>query len=248
MLRPRAIALASLLLATPGFAQGSDWTSTVTVYGWLPGLSTNLDTPFGLIDDDEGVSIFESLDMAFFGKVSFSNGTWGAFGDLAYADLEFSPSVGNGFLFSGAGVGTQLLMSSIYGTYRFVDTATVAIDAAAGLRSYDLDLSLDLDGATIVPDVSREVGAFWTDLVIGGRATVRFSDRWSARILGDVGGFGIGRSSDFSWQVIGVINYVFSDTWSMQAGYRYLSLERQIKDIDAELGLPGPMIGISASF
>jgi opacity protein-like surface antigen len=247
MCRTRALILGLLLFGSSVSANATEWAKTATLYGWLPGVSTNLDSPFGIIDGGQSASsVLESLDFAFFGRIDVSNGTWGVLGDLAYADLEFSPSIRN-VLFRGTDVGTQLVMASMYGTYQFYDTSTVVVEGAAGLRYYDLDLSTDLEGI-LIADVSWDIGAAWTDIVIGGRATAPISDRWTARVFGDIGGFGIGDSSDLSWEFVGTLSYVLSDRWSMQIGYRHLSIKQEIDGIDAKVGLSGPVIGASASF
>jgi opacity protein-like surface antigen len=247
MFRTLASVLGLLLFGNPASAHATDWTKTATLYGWLPGVSTNLDPPFGTIDGGQSASsVLESLDFAFFGRIDVSNGTWGVLGDLAYADLEFSPSIRN-VLFRGTDVGTQLLMASMYGTYRFYDTSAVVVEAAAGLRYYDLDLSIDLEGV-LIPDVSWDIGAAWTDIVVGGRAIAPISDQWTVRLFGDIGGFGIGDSSDLSWEIVANLSYVLSDRWSMQLGYRHLSIEQEIDGLDARVSLSGPVIGISAAF
>ena len=84
--------------------------------------------------------------------------------------------------------------------------------------------------------------------VIGVRGGVPISDRWSARGFADVGGFGLGNSSELSWQVGGFVNYAFNERWSADIGYRFLSVEKEINDLDTTLELSGPLIGISARF
>ena len=42
--------------------------------------------------------------------------------------------------------------------------------------------------------------------------------------------------------------YRFNETWSMQAGYRHLSIDRTFDRADVTLEVSGPIIGVQASF
>ena len=64
----------------------------------------------------------------------------------------------------------------------------------------------------------------------------------------DVGGFGIGDSSDLSWQAFGAVGYRFNETWSAELGYRYLSIEREIDNSHVTLDMYGPVLGVTARF
>ena len=60
---------------------------------------------------------------------------------------------------------------------------------------------------------------------IGGRARVRFDDRWSVFVRGDAGGFGIGSASDLTWNLLGGVGYQLNDKVSLQAGYKVQGFE-----------------------
>ncbi|MHC5034524.1 MAG: hypothetical protein ACYTFZ_05770 [Planctomycetota bacterium] len=69
----------------------------------------------------------------------------------------------------------------------------------------------------------------WVDPFVGGRLTYKLSGKWALLVRGDVGGFGIGSSSDFTWQL------------QTSAAYRawertFLLLGYGILDIDYERG------------
>jgi opacity protein-like surface antigen len=64
----------------------------------------------------------------------------------------------------------------------------------------------------------------------------------------DIGGFGIEDSSELSWQVFGGFGYRLSDTWSAIAGYRYLSIERDVLNSSITADLYGPQIGVQVAF
>jgi hypothetical protein len=71
----------------------------------------------------------------------------------------------------------------------------------------------------------------WVDLNVGLRARVDLTDRISLGLRGDVGGFGIGSASDFTWQAMGLVNYRLGDHWILSGGYRALGYDRDPYDL-----------------
>jgi hypothetical protein len=119
---------------------------------------------------------------------------------------------------------------------------------AAGLRYYDLGIDVGLNAAAAANDRSTSFGDDWIDAVVGARVHADLSDAWYVDGFVDVGGFGWGNSSDLSWQAYGGVGYRFNETWSLRAGYRYLSVDKDIDGRDASLELFGPVLGLTARF
>jgi opacity protein-like surface antigen len=237
-----------VLAAGPAQAQSADWSYRATLYGWFSGLSTSIDTPRGTVSTDLSFSdVLQDLEMAAFASFEARNGKWGFIADLAYTDLSSSRDTPIGALFSSAEVGSQLTIFSGYAAYRLVDGPEGYVDLAPGFRAYDLDLNVDIAGAA-APSLSYSSGESWFDAVIGFRAGAPINDRWAVRGFADVGGFGLGDSSELSWQAAGVVSYRFNDRWSGEIGYRYLSIEKDINGFDTTLDLSGPILGVSARF
>jgi opacity protein-like surface antigen len=244
----RCTAALLILAASPVHAQSNDWSYRATVYGWLSGLSSAIDTPRGTVSTDLSFSdVFDDLQMAAFATFEARRGNWGYIADLNYTDLGSSRDTPVGVLFSSAEVDTKMTIVSGYAAYRLVDGPSGFVDLAPGFRAYSLDLDVNIVGAA-APSLSYSSSENWFDAVIGLRGGVPISDRWSARGFADVGGFGIGDSSKLSWQVAGFVNYAFNERWSADVGYRYLSIEKEINDFDTTLELSGPVIGVSARF
>jgi hypothetical protein len=63
--------------------------------------------------------------------------------------------------------------------------------------------------------------------------------------MADYGGFG---GSDSSWQAFASLGYQIDDRWSVQGGWRYLSLETEIEGRDVEMDLSGPLLGLTVRF
>jgi opacity protein-like surface antigen len=237
-----------LLVAGPVEAQSTDWSYRATLYGWFSGLSTSIDTPRGTVSTDLSFSdVLEDLDMAAFASFEARTGNWGFVADLAYTDLSSSTDTPIGTLFSSADVSSKLTILAGYAAYRLVDGPQGYVDLAPGFRAYDLDLDVDIVGAA-APSLSYSSGESWFDAVIGVRGGAPINDKWSVRGFADVGGFGLGNSSELSWQAAAFVSYRFNERWSTELGYRYLSIDKEINGFDTTLELSGPVLGISARF
>jgi opacity protein-like surface antigen len=250
MSRRLSLPLALLLAAplVPSAAAAQDWEYQASIYGWFSGLDSSVGTQFGTLDTELSFSdVWDMLDMAFFGTFEARQGQLGFILDLNYTDLSTTKNTPFGVAFSSATVDTKLTIASGYSTWRISDTTAAAIDLAGGFRAYDLDLGITLaPGAA--PGQSFSQGDSWFDAVIGARAIFPLGDRWTATVAGDVGGFGIGSSSDMSYNALVTVGYDINDTWSIKAGYRYLGFDKDLNGRDVSLDLSGPLLGVSARF
>ena len=116
-----------------------------------------------------------------------------------------------------------------YVTYRF-DQGSNVFDAYVGTRYWNIDVDVKLTVGPVSSKISR--GDNWVDPVIGLRWQRRIAPKWRLTAQGDIGGFGIGGASDFSWNVMGGVAYDGWENTSIFAMYRALS-------VDYESGTPG---------
>ena len=63
----------------------------------------------------------------------------------------------------------------------------------------------------------------WADPILGARLGVKLGGPWSVTVAGDVGGFGVG--SRLTWQGLGSVNYAWSESLTLKAGYRALHVD-----------------------
>jgi hypothetical protein len=90
----------------------------------------------------------------------------------------------------------------------------------------------------------------WIDPVVGMAWTPRISERWMARLRGDIGGFGVG--SDFAYQLVGIVGWDFARRWSLIFGYRYLDMDYETGSgsdlFRYDVATSGPQVGFSFRF
>jgi len=256
----RALLLVAALLTTPVVAAAqtagptSGWrTGSVTIYGWLPGITGSQEAPDGEpFVDLEGADVLDALDLAFFGAGEIRNGRIGLLFDIEYADLSQDGTADRTFVpgveAPNGSVGTTLLMATGVVTYRFYEQETNFLDVYGGIRAFDVKADFDFEIPSIGFEFAGEGNANWVDALVGLRGHADLGRRFGVSGLADVGGFGIGGSSDLTWQVTGTLNYSFTDRWVGRLGYRYMSIDYQEPDLGLDIDLHGPLLGVTYRF
>ena len=131
--------------------------------------------------------------------------------------------------------------------YRVYSNATVDFDLGAGLRNWNLDNRLRIGPTALIPGgVDDDVSQDWIDPVVAARAIVRVSGPWSITAIGDIGGFDVG--SKFTYQVLGLVNYDWSKSWTFHAGYRLLSVDYENGDFLYDVRQQGPILAATYRF
>jgi len=97
-------------------------------------------------------------------------------------------------------------------------------------------------------DVEVEESDWWIDPVVGLRVGADLSEAVSIALSGNVGGFGIGSASTFSWETILLARYRLGEQWSLIGGYRALGYERTSGDMTLDLIQHGPALGLVYRF
>lgn len=161
------------------------------------------------------------------------------------ADLSQSRATPLGLLFSRGRIETEARALSGYAAYRVEQNERVTVDLMAGLRVNSIDLDLSL-APGLLPAQRVRVSETWVAPLLGGRARVAITDRWFATAFADVGGFSA--ASDLTWQVLTILGYQFNERWSVEGGWRYVSIEKKIEGRDVETDFSGPLLGLTARF
>lgn len=239
-------ALVLLSLGGPAAAEDNGWEYTITPYLWAPGITTSVETAQGTLEAEASIGdVVSATDFAVMTVFEARNGRWGLIGDLVYTDLTERKNAPLGGLFSRATLESELTLASGYVAYRFHDDTRVAVDLLGGFRAVDADVQVRL-APGVLPGQSFQAGETWVDPILGGRIQVALSDRWSATAMADFGG--VGGGSDRTWQAFAVVRYQIGERWSVQGGWRQLSIKKEMDGRDVELDLGGPVIGATFRF
>lgn len=86
----------------------------------------------------------------------------------------------------------------------------------------------------------------WVDAIMAFRVSASITDTISAYALADCGGWGIGSSSQFTWQGVGGLRWQFSDHLGAVVAYRAIQVRRN--DLIEKATLKGPMAGLVLRF
>lgn len=103
----------------------------------------------------------------------------------------------------------------------------LTLDALAGVRYWHLDNELTVKGSGGLIDFNGSDSRYLIDPIVGLRAKLYLTRKFSLNLQGDVGGFGVSdNSSDLSWQGLGTLGYDFTRHFSASVGYRALSVDK----------------------
>ena len=122
------------------------------------------------------------------------------------------------------------------------------VDVYGGFRFFNVDA----DFTALVPALGfrleRSATAAWVDGLVGLRGRAPLGERLGLTGLVDVGGFGIGSSSDLTWQVQATLDYRFTERLVGRLGYRFMSIDRDSSDLKLDIELSGPLVGLTWTF
>jgi hypothetical protein len=229
----------------------SQWTLTVTPYGWATWLDGSQTVKGRTVDlSVDPIELIQDLDrVPFMGSAEARKGPFAVYGDIVYASLGLDadavrsrhvhPDVG-GTVGVAAGLDYEQTILELGGAYQVIG-GTTAVDVLAGARYWHqrADLSIDVSAGVEVGDldvsggiaVARSGSVDWVDPLVGVRIRHQLAPGQELALRGDIGGFGAG--SQFSWNVMAGYSFVLCAkdgvTYSGLLGYRLL-------DVDYEQG------------
>lgn len=253
------------LRAAPATVDGADWAFQATGYLWATGLNGNI-SPFRRAPTLHVEKSFSEVmeDLNFGGFLNI----WGRYdrfvlsGDLMYVDTTDSKAAGPlpalqipGLTTLPAGaaidadVDTQQFMATLQAGYRIVDADGFSLDALAGARFWHISNEVTVTAShPLIGSVSatHKESFGWIDPVIGARAFFSLTDKLSVQGQVDIGGFGAG--SDLTWSALATMNYIFTDSLSVSAGYKVLDVDYSDEGYVFDSRLSGPVLGLTYRF
>jgi hypothetical protein len=239
-----------------------DWRFSLAAYGWLAGLKgdvftegvkTEIDVPFSDIFEDTQAGFMMYAEARWRKWFASFDGTWAKLGE------EVAGTLANIDVTIHQKIFELKLGREIY--HRYLDEADAetdhdwrreaGIDLFIGGRYFSTEPDVKITPITGPGEQLSGKDDRW-DPFIGIRAGYDMSKRWSIVFKGDIGGFGIGNASEFTWQTEGTIGYRVSKLFTLFLGYRLLSFDTVEGSGSQKSGTDllqhGPIIGAGVSF
>lgn len=214
-------------LQNPSVATADPWRFSFDVIGWGPSVSGEVTVRGRQIEVD--ASLRDLLDqlkgIAMFG-VELRKEKFGFYAQPNWIKLKEDGNVGP----LNATLEQKLWIVDAAGFYQLLkwcEEKPLTLDALVGVRYWHLDHELTVRGTGGVVNFNGSDSNYLIDPILGMRGKMYFTRKFSLSLHGDVGGFGASdNSSDLSWQAIGTLGYDFSRHFSVDVGYRALSVDK----------------------
>ncbi len=215
---------------SPPAKPADPWRFDFDIIGWGPAVNGDVTVRDHKAKVDESVSdLLDDLKgIAMFG-VGVRKEKFGFYAQPNWIKLEEDAKVGplkstleqKLWIVDGAG---------FYQLHKWREEKPVTLDALAGVRYWNIDNELTVKGSDGIVNFAGSHSAYLIDPIVGLRTKIYFTKKFNLDLHGDVGGFDVSdHSSDLSWQAVGLLGYDFTRHFSLSAGYRALSVD---KDFD----------------
>ncbi|MEC3908301.1 hypothetical protein VOI54_14825 [Tamlana sp. 2201CG12-4] len=232
----------------------SDWDFSITPYGLFAFNSTDV----GGTQIRQSFNDLNSITNAGFQLAAhtrfkrfhlFFDGTWANLGDKTSnaglkIDLEIIQRI---FAFN--------LGYNVYENFHFKENEVLKgwrliIDFGAKYWKNDLFLNYSLShNDNILLNGTLNQLTDWWDLMLGAKADLHISNKFSLNVSMDIGGFGIGNSSKFTYDFLYLNMFKVSKLITINAGFRNFNYKRSdvssSESLDTNVNVFGPLIGAS---
>ena len=209
---------------------GENWDFSVAPYMWFSALNgdatvngntSHVEASFS--DLLKSLEFAASLHLEAYHKPS----RVGFLLDGMYIKLEDSATVNpfNGPIGVNAEFGTQFLILDEGIFYRLVDkeNSKFTLDGLFFGRIWYMEQTIDFKGQGPVGLSTALSGdKTWFDFNLGLRSSIALNEKLRTILRTDVGGFGLGFSSDFTWSGLGGFGYAITDNIEALIGFRGL--------------------------
>ncbi len=247
---------------TPVTSDSDETWVLVAPYVWTPAMkgtigARGVTAPIDVSLSDLYDILFDDLNGAAMAHVEVGKGNFGLIFDALLMEIHPSqrgPLGGQIKLDVGATILESMAMA------RLVDMETEAgpngrftVDVLGGARYYQVQNAIRINppiGPTVQADLSKD----WVDLVFGARTSVTVLPGLDGFLRADFGGFGIGTSSKFTWNLIAGTSWELPNHpgTSMVLGYRILDINETQQsgpqEFEFDVKMHGPFAALSFAF
>ncbi len=244
--------MALLAISARAAPPDGGWEFKLMPYVWFVGTTGELTVKGETAEFDAGFSdIWGNLDIVAMGQFEARRGDWTFALDGLYLDLRNKSE-------------SWLVKTRSDLRYGIVETFAgcrfLTLPLGGGVAPPALDFEEIFGGrfvyakskTDIFPGSGLSDSRWWIDPFIGFRIACRTAGPFTARLRADIGGFGIGTASDFTWNFSAALDYRLSSVISLSAAYRVLSIDNLQGSGENRSGfngrIYGPALGVVFSF
>lgn len=232
----------------------------VAPYGWIAGINGQVGVGNRVLNidvtPDEVIRHLGNVDGALMLHAEAGKGDWGFIldGNLIRASSSMSTVPAQ------IDVTLQQTLIEVLGMYRlveasdyFVEGKSLSVDLLGGGRYYQFSNEFTIHPFNpALPSVPTEISSTWVDMVIGARTRVPVTTTVDAFARADIGGFGMGSSSTFAWNLIAGVDWKMTSCSSLILGYRELNINRHsasgLTPFTFNAKLYGPFMAVAFQF
>lgn len=182
--------------------------------------------------------VLGNLDAAAFLNGTARKGLYVLLADTSYASVSDTARLPLGLKAQAKVQQTSLTISA---GYNWQLSPHDSVDALAGVRWWNIRSQVQ-----VPPLLTARIHASFADPIVALRWRHQLDKRWSTLLYTDVGGFGAG--SEFTWQLLALVNYQVRDNLFLSAGYRQLNVDYRHHVQRLNLRMSGPVLGATLRF
>jgi hypothetical protein len=235
-------------------------TFEIIAFGGMPGM-------YGKVDTNDGESTLpidtsdatEEKNFAALAMLKLNFGDLNIRGSGEYFDLDGDRELAFVRVGPSPAATTQantrpkaeLWLADLSLGYRLVHAEDTVLEPAfemyAGARYYNFKPDIGFrQGGAPVGRIDRNDA--WVDGIVGARLDLALSETVNMLIEGDVGGFSIGKSSDFAWMQMTSLGWSFTDFTRLYLAYKFQEFDRDQGETQYREQFRGPYAGLSVMF
>ncbi|MGY6250732.1 hypothetical protein ACXIUS_24835 [Bosea thiooxidans] len=210
-------------IPAPVLASGPSF--SVTSYAWATAIDGKSATLPPLPAADINLrfrDVLKELNGALMASAEMRSGRWSILVDGQFSQVTTGGTLSGPF-FSALKLRSQntTVQGSVF--YRVYEDAVLALDVGGGIRFWNLNNKLEILPSLANLRIDHRESKMWADPIVGARLGVTLAGPWSLTVAGDIGGFSAG--SRLTWQGLGSVNYAWSESLTLKAGYRILHVD-----------------------
>jgi hypothetical protein len=236
-------------LASAQASHGDEWRWSLTPYAWATDVDVNAELGGRQVVNDviPVEDLLEDVDWTVQGRLEVQKGAFGLLLDVFFVSM--SDEVDGLSLPQGAGTGNldwtlDMTVADIAGTYDPEGDAR-GVSFLYGLRLIDQRAEVEAEFTTSGGTAQEHYEA--SETLIDALVGLRFRDELTSNLSIEAQLDASTGDTEHTWSVFPSLRYSFGNC-GLVAGYRYLSIDfAEENDLDSELGLSGPLVGLSVS-